>query len=157
MLTVTEIKQEINHLSIDDKLLLIDELCNSMNKDLSNTESQDKKTNLSSLAAVTGVGCFLAGGMASGVATSSLVMTSPVVDLVVAIETAIKDFRKNLKKSKLSTIQKSENWKETKRQPTITKGDKTIDPTEFFGMWKEQPKNLADIRKKAWHRSGFNQ
>jgi hypothetical protein len=44
-----------------------------------------------------------------------------------------------------------------KRQPTITKGDKTIDPTEFFGMWKEQPKNLADIRKKAWHRSGFNQ
>ncbi len=43
------------------------------------------------------------------------------------------------------------------RQPTITKGDKTIDPTEFFGMWKEQPRNLADIRKKAWHRSGFNQ
>jgi hypothetical protein len=24
-----------------------------------------------------------------------------------------------------------------KREPTITKGDKTIDPTEFFGMWKE--------------------
>jgi hypothetical protein len=44
-----------------------------------------------------------------------------------------------------------------KRQPTITKGDKTIDPTEFFGMWKEQPKNLADIRKKAWHRHRFKQ
>jgi hypothetical protein len=44
-----------------------------------------------------------------------------------------------------------------KPEPTITKGDKTIDPTEFFGMWKEQPRNLADIRKKAWHRSGFNQ
>ncbi len=35
-----------------------------------------------------------------------------------------------------------------KLKPTITKGDKTVDPTEFFGMWKEQPKNLADIRKK---------
>jgi hypothetical protein len=43
-----------------------------------------------------------------------------------------------------------------KRQPIITKGDKTIDPTEFFGMWKEKPRNLADIRKQAWQRSELN-
>ncbi len=44
-----------------------------------------------------------------------------------------------------------------KRQPTITKGDKTLNPTELFGLWKEQPRNLADIRKKAWQRDGFKQ
>jgi hypothetical protein len=53
-------------------------------------------------------------------------------------------------------MQDSTEWVRNKRQPTITKGDKTIDPTEFFGMWKEQPKNLADIRKKAWQRSELN-
>jgi hypothetical protein len=41
-----------------------------------------------------------------------------------------------------------------KRQPTITKGDKTVDPAEFFGMWKEQPKNLTDIRNSLCNLNG---
>jgi hypothetical protein len=40
-----------------------------------------------------------------------------------------------------------------KPQPSIIKGDKTINPDELFGLWKEQPRNLTDIRKQAWQRS----
>jgi hypothetical protein len=40
-----------------------------------------------------------------------------------------------------------------KPQLSITKGDKTINPDELFGLWKEQPRNLTDIRKQAWQRS----
>ena len=42
---------------------------------------------------------------------------------------------------------------ENKPQPSITKGDKTINPDELFGLWKQQPRNLTDIRKQAWQRS----
>lgn len=38
----------------------------------------------------------------------------------------------------------------TQRFPTITHGDKTIDPTDLFSLWKEQPKQLNNIRKQAW-------
>lgn len=34
----------------------------------------------------------------------------------------------------------------------ITKGDKTIDPSALFGIWKDVPRNLAQIRKEEWHR-----
>jgi hypothetical protein len=39
------------------------------------------------------------------------------------------------------------------QQAEITKGDKTIDPTDLFGLWAKQPRNLNDIRKQAWQRS----
>jgi hypothetical protein len=39
---------------------------------------------------------------------------------------------------------------EKKPKPSITKGDKTINPSELFGLWKDQPRNLTDIRKQAW-------
>jgi hypothetical protein len=42
---------------------------------------------------------------------------------------------------------------ENKRQPEITQGDKSINPTELFGLWEKQPRNIADIRKQAWQRS----
>jgi hypothetical protein len=42
---------------------------------------------------------------------------------------------------------------ENKRQPEITKGDKNINPSDLFGLWAEQPRNIADIRKQAWQRS----
>lgn len=41
------------------------------------------------------------------------------------------------------------------RLPNITQGDKTIDPTDLFGLWKGQPKQLSDIRKQAWQRFGL--
>ncbi len=35
---------------------------------------------------------------------------------------------------------------------SIQKGDKTLDPKSLFGIWADNPKNLADIRKAAWQR-----
>jgi hypothetical protein len=34
----------------------------------------------------------------------------------------------------------------------ITKGDKTVDPSALFGVWKDAPRNLAQIRKEGWDR-----
>lgn len=34
----------------------------------------------------------------------------------------------------------------------LTKGDKSIDPTALFGIWSEQPRTIADIRKTAWQK-----
>jgi len=42
---------------------------------------------------------------------------------------------------------------ENKRQPEITKGDKSINPADLFGLWAKQPRNISDIRKQAWQRS----
>jgi len=37
-------------------------------------------------------------------------------------------------------------------QPSITKGDKSLDPTTLFGIWKDAPRQLVDIRTQAWTR-----
>ena len=42
---------------------------------------------------------------------------------------------------------------ENKRQPDITQGDKNINPTDLFGLWAKQPRNLTDIRRQARQRS----
>jgi len=42
---------------------------------------------------------------------------------------------------------------ENKREPEITNGDKKINPADLFGLWAEQPRNIAQIRKQAWQRS----
>ncbi len=39
--------------------------------------------------------------------------------------------------------------------PAITKGDKAISPEPLFGLWKDNPRDLTEIRSKAWKR-GFN-
>jgi len=39
-----------------------------------------------------------------------------------------------------------------KPTPTITKGDKSIDPTGLFGIWKDAPRTLEQIRETAWKR-----
>lgn len=38
-------------------------------------------------------------------------------------------------------------------QPFIVKGDESIDTTELFGIWKDNPRTLEDIRTKAWKRN----
>jgi len=38
-------------------------------------------------------------------------------------------------------------------KPSITKGDKSIDPTALFGIWKDAPRQLEDIRARAWQRN----
>ncbi|ARS41461.1 hypothetical protein CA265_18100 [Sphingobacteriaceae bacterium GW460-11-11-14-LB5] len=37
-------------------------------------------------------------------------------------------------------------------KPNILKGDKALNPKELFGIWKDSPRNLEDIRDKAWDR-----
>ena len=34
--------------------------------------------------------------------------------------------------------------------PEITKGNKSADPTALFGIWKDNPRTLEEIRKDAW-------
>ena len=35
----------------------------------------------------------------------------------------------------------------------ITKGDKSINPQALFGIWKDSPRSLEEIRENAWKRS----
>jgi len=40
-----------------------------------------------------------------------------------------------------------------KINPLITKGDKSIDPKSLFGIWKENPRDLDEIRTQSWKRN----
>jgi hypothetical protein len=35
----------------------------------------------------------------------------------------------------------------------IVRGDKKLDPTALFGIWKEKPRNIQQIRAAAWNRN----
>lgn len=37
--------------------------------------------------------------------------------------------------------------------PVITKGDKKLDPKALFGIWKDNPRTIEQIRSAAWKRS----
>ena len=37
--------------------------------------------------------------------------------------------------------------------PSITKGDKKIDPRALFGIWKDNPRSLEAIRAANWKRN----
>ncbi len=37
--------------------------------------------------------------------------------------------------------------------PSITKGDKDIDPSELFGMWQNEPRTIDEIRREGWNRT----
>ena len=39
------------------------------------------------------------------------------------------------------------------QRPSITKGDKRIDPTGLFGIWKDNPRNIQEIRASNWKRN----
>lgn len=38
-------------------------------------------------------------------------------------------------------------------RPTITKGDKKLDPRQLFGIWKDNPRTIEQIRSTAWKRN----
>ncbi|RNL50226.1 hypothetical protein [Pedobacter jejuensis] len=38
-------------------------------------------------------------------------------------------------------------------EPEIVKGNKSLNPKELFGIWKDTPRNIEDIRAKSWHRN----
>jgi len=35
----------------------------------------------------------------------------------------------------------------------IVQGDKNIDPSELFGIWKSNPRAIEEIRSKSWDRN----
>lgn len=39
------------------------------------------------------------------------------------------------------------------KKSLISKGDKTLDPQSLFGIWKDNPRKLDEIRTKAWKRN----
>lgn len=40
-----------------------------------------------------------------------------------------------------------------KSAPVIIKGDKQIDPKALFGIWKDNPRTLEQLRAMAWDRN----
>ena len=38
-------------------------------------------------------------------------------------------------------------------RPTISKGDKKLDPKQLFGIWKDNPRTIEQIRSTAWKRN----
>lgn len=43
--------------------------------------------------------------------------------------------------------------KNSKKAMKITKGDKSLDPSDLFGMWQDNPQSIEVIRQKAWQRT----
>jgi len=43
--------------------------------------------------------------------------------------------------------------KPSNTSPTITLGDKALDPKALFGIWQEAPRSLKEIRSKSWNRN----
>ena len=43
--------------------------------------------------------------------------------------------------------------KSNKKAMKITKGDKSLDPSDLFGMWQNSPQSIEVIRQKAWQRT----
>jgi hypothetical protein len=35
----------------------------------------------------------------------------------------------------------------------LTKGDKSLDPTDLFGIWKNNTHSIEVIRQQAWQRN----
>jgi hypothetical protein len=40
----------------------------------------------------------------------------------------------------------------TLAQPTLTKGDKSLSPNTFFGIWKDHPRTIDRVRSTGWNR-----
>ncbi|MFC1223680.1 hypothetical protein ACFE6N_07710 [Pedobacter sp. BG31] len=68
----------------------------------------------------------------------------------------ISDFDEMKKLLSLFQSMKLENIKiispQSNIKSNILKGNKTLNPKELFGIWKDSPRNIGDIRDKAWDR-----
>ncbi|MBK8042283.1 MAG: hypothetical protein IPN20_00880 [Haliscomenobacter sp.] len=40
-----------------------------------------------------------------------------------------------------------------RQSPSITKGNKTIDPAPLFGLWEDDPRSIEAIRAANWKRA----
>ncbi|GAA4208683.1 hypothetical protein GCM10022289_32930 [Pedobacter jeongneungensis] len=68
----------------------------------------------------------------------------------------IADFDEMEKLLSLFRTMKLENIKiispQDDTKPNILKGNKSLNPKELFGIWKDKPRNIEDIRANAWDR-----
>ncbi len=55
--------------------------------------------------------------------------------------------------SKFKLIQVKIDSPTKNSMPTITRGDKSIDPRPLFGIWEENPRTFVEIRNNAWKRN----
>lgn len=39
------------------------------------------------------------------------------------------------------------------KQPLIKKGNKNLKPKDLFGIWQNSPRNIEELRIKAWKRN----
>jgi len=75
--------------------------------------------------------------------------------MTVTIETSgIQEIEQLLQVLKLLNIKtiKVQNPRAT-RTPIITSGDKRLDPKELFGIWKDNPRTIEQIRSNSWKRN----
>ena len=56
-----------------------------------------------------------------------------------------------LKSLNINNVRVNSSEKEIKS--SITRGDKTINPQALFGIWKNKPRTIEDIRSTAWKRT----
>lgn len=68
----------------------------------------------------------------------------------------IADFDEMEKLLSLFRTMKLENIKiispQSDPKPNVLKGNKSLNPKELFGIWKDTPRNIEDIRAKSWDR-----
>ena len=69
----------------------------------------------------------------------------------------IADFDEMEKLLSLFRTMKLENIKiispQDDTKPNILKGNKSLNPKELFGIWKDTPRNIEEIRAKSWDRN----
>ena len=58
-------------------------------------------------------------------------------------------FFKSIQLDKVEVNYKNESLIED----VLERGDKTQDPTALFGMWKDNPRDIEEIRNKNWKRN----
>ncbi|MEZ5043387.1 MAG: hypothetical protein R2828_26050 [Saprospiraceae bacterium] len=60
---------------------------------------------------------------------------------------------KLLRELNLENINVIESEKIEEKEEFLIKGDKSIDPNELFGIWREKPRTIEEIRSKSWDRN----
>lgn len=75
-----------------------------------------------------------------------------IIGMTITIETSraqeVEKLLKVLKSMNISYVNIQDN--PAQRPPVITKGNKKLDPRELFGIWRDNPRSIEQIRSSAW-------
>jgi hypothetical protein len=58
-----------------------------------------------------------------------------------------------LQELNLENVKVIESTEIKELKSSIVKGDKSIDPSGLFGIWKSNPRTIEEIRSKSWDRN----